>query len=981
MTTILRKVFKPMMVLMIFLCASIVALSQGSISGTITDSSGAPIANASVTVKGTRNGVRTDANGRFTINAPLSSTLIVSSVGFTNQEIAVNGRNSITTTLQQNASQLNEVVVVAYGTRRRGDVTGSVTTVSAKDFQKGTITTPEQLIAGKVAGVSIISNGGAPGAGSTIRIRGGSSLRASNDPLIVIDGVPIDGGNLSFINPNDVESFTVLKDASAAAIYGARAANGVILITTKKGRSDKFRIGFSTLNSVAQIRDKVEVLSGDEIRSIVNAQGSAAQKASLGKANTDWQDQIYQSAFTTDNNITLSGGVKKLPYRLSFGYLNQEGVLKTDELERFSLGVAVNPTFLNNHLRVDLNVKASVQNNHYADQGAIGNAVFFDPTQPVFSGDNKRFGGYYEYMLNGVPNPDLPRNPMSQLYGRDANGKTRRSIGNIQVDYKFHFLPELRANINLGYDVSRFNSSTFISDSSSLAYNVRGFSSKFESERNNSVFEAYLAYASELKSLRSRFDVLAGYAYNNFQYTDYFFPSFNARGVMNPGSEPPFPFNTPEKTVLSYFSRLNFNFLDKYLLTATIRRDASSVFGETNRWGTFPSAALSWRVSQESFLRNSKVLSDLKLRLGYGITGQSEGIGLYDYLAVYGLSNSTASYQFGNSFYQMLRPSGYNPSIKWEETETTNIGLDYGFFGGRVSGTIDYYIKKTSDLLNSVPQAAGTNFSAYQTENVGDMENEGVEFNLNLQPVKNDKTTLDVGFNVTYNKNVITNLTEVKNDPNYPGFPTGGVSGSNGFAFLNAVGRSRSTFYLFKQVYDVNGKPIEGLFEDINRDGVITGEDRYLSKQSDPNVFMGLSTNLSMGKWSAGFVMRGSFNNYVFNNFFSANGRMSTILGGRVVGNASRNYLETGFRGNTEFQGLSDYYLENASFVRMDNFNVGYNFGKVLRDRANLRASFSVQNVFIISNYKGLDPEIGNGIDISIYPRPRIYSLGLNLDL
>ncbi|HVF81471.1 MAG TPA: TonB-dependent receptor [Flavisolibacter sp.] len=983
-----RKLLKAIGLPLFLLFSLIGAAQDKTVTGRVTDSSGRGISGVSVSVKNqTSRGTTTADNGSYSLSVPAgATTLVFSSVGFGYQEAAI-GVGSINVTLQATAGSLNEVVVVGYGTVRKRDLTGAVTTISSKDFQKGQITNPEQLIAGKIAGVQVTSNGGAPGSGSTIRIRGGSSLSASNDPLFVIDGVPVDNGGiagaaspLSFINPNDIESMSVLKDASAAAIYGTRASNGVIIITTKKGRSDKLRVNFYSVNSLAEVSKKVDVLSGDQIRSIVAAKGTAQQKSQVGTANTNWQDEVYQTALTSDNNISFTGGIDKLPYRLSLGYLNQQGVLKTDHLQRGSASLALNPTFFNNHLRVDVNLKGSIQKYHFADQGAIGNAVYFDPTQPVYS-TNKRYGGYFEWLdATGKPNTLAARNPLAQLYERDANSDTKRSIGNIQFDYKFHFLPELRANLNVGYDVSKGTGRTFISDSASLAYAVGGSNNEYKQTKRNKLLEFYLAYAKDVKAIKSRVDVLAGYSYNNYLTTNYGFASYNARGVKVPGSDPNFPTYPQENTLLSYFGRLNYTFNEKYLLTATARRDGSSRFGPLNKYGFFPSVALAWRVKGESFLKNSSTVSDLKFRIGYGVTGQQDGIANYDFLSVYSLSNQTASYQFGNTFYQAYRPSGYNPAIKWEETATSNIGLDYGFFGNRISGAIDVYLKKTNDLLNSVPQSAGTNFSAYQIENVGDMENKGVEFLINAQPVRNNKVTWDVSYNVTYNKNTITNLTKIKNDPNYPGFPGGGIAGVQGFALINAVGTSKNTFNLYHQIFDQAGKPIEGLFEDVNRDGIINEKDKYKGKQADANVFMGFSTNVSYGKWNAGVVLRSNLNNYLYNNIYSNNGRQNQILGAQTTGNASVNYLETGFLGNTEQQPLSDYYLENASFLKMDNLNIGYNFGRVVRNKATLRASLGVQNVFVITKYKGLDPEVNGGIDNNIYPRPRIVSLGVNLD-
>jgi TonB-dependent starch-binding outer membrane protein SusC len=969
--------------------------SQGAeVTGKVTSSAnGNPLSGVSVTPKGTVTGTTTGDDGSFRIQMPAGVNILVFSyVGFATQEVNITGNISLNIVLVTSEQSLGEVVVIGYGTARKKDLTGSIATVSSKDFQKGNITTPEQLIAGKVAGVSIISNGGQPGQGSTIRIRGGSSLNASNDPLIVIDGVPLDnggisGGNnpLSFINSNDIESFTVLKDASAAAIYGTRAANGVIIITTKKGKGGALKVNFTSLNSISSNTKTLDVLNGDQIREIVNSLGTAAQKAQLGTANTDWQDQIYQSAFATNNNISISGGVKGLPYRVSFGYLNQNGILKTDNLEKFSGAIVLNPVLFDNHLKIDINLKGAVQKYRFANQGAIGTSVFFDPTKPVYS-DNKRYNGYWEWLdpnagsTFGQPYNRAPRNPLAQLYDRHDNSNAQRSIGNIQIDYKFHFFPDLHANLNLGYDVSKGTGTIFVSDSSSLEYATGGENNHYKQTKQNTVLEFYLNYVKDIKSIKSRVDVVAGYSYNNYQTTNYNYASYDAHGVQFPNSDPSFPFNKPENTLISYFGRANFVYNDRYLLTATLRRDGSSRFAPKNRWGLFPSVALAWKVKDESFLKNSNVVSDLKLRIGYGITGQQDGIGNYDYLSYYALSGNGASYYFGDTYFQLFRPGGFYANRKWEETTTYNIAIDYGFLNNRVGGSIDFYLKKTADLLNSIPQPAGTNFSAYILANVGSMENKGVEFSINAQPVRNKKITWDVTFNATYNKNTITLLTVVPDDPYYIGFPSTNIAGSQGFAFLNAVGSSKNTFYLYHQIYGKDGKPIEGLFEDINRDGILNENDKYKGKRADPNMFYGFSTNITYGKWNAGFVMRASFNNYVYNNIYSNAGKLTSILNPYVLGNASVNYLETEFTGATEQQALSDYYIQNASFLKMDNLNVGYDFGRVYKNKASLRANLSIQNVFVITKYKGLDPEIGNGVDNNLYPRPRIIALGLNLD-
>jgi TonB-linked SusC/RagA family outer membrane protein len=986
---ICRKLLQLLVLAALLLFSQLSFAQDRVVNGKVTDSTGNGISGVSVTARGTRIATQTNNEGAFKLTVPNSvDALIFSSVGFTTLQMPIPASGAMNVSLSGAVSSLNEVVIIGYGTVRKKDLTGSVTNVSAKDFQKGNITTPEQLIAGKVAGVSIISNGGQPGSGSTIRIRGGSSLIASNDPLIVIDGVPLDngsisGGNnpLSFINPNDIESFTVLKDASASAIYGTRAANGVIIITTKKGRSGNLRVNFTSTNSVSKLIKEVPVLNGDQVRQIVNTLGNSTQKSQVGSTNTNWQDQIYQTAFASDNNISFTGGISNLPYRVSIGYLNQTGILKTDNLMKNSAAFVLNPVLFDNHLKIDINLKGSIEKYRFASQGAIGTAVFFDPTQPVYSG-NKRYNGYFEWLRpDGTPNTLAARNPLEQITDRHDNSNAQRSIGNIQFDYKFHFLPDLHANLNLGYDVSKGTGTVFISDSSGLSYSNHGQNTHYKQTKQNTVLEFYLNYVKDIKSIKSRIDVMAGYSYNDYLTTNYSFAGLNARG--DTVSRPNFPFDKPENILISFFGRANYSYNDKYLVTATIRRDGSSRFSPNNRWALFPSVAVAWKLKDEAFLKNNKVVSDLKLRLGYGITGQQDGIGNYDYLSYYALSATTSSYQFGNVYYQGYRPGGFYANRKWEESATTNIAIDYGFVDNRINGSIDFYVKKTSKLLNNVAPPAGTNFAAFVTSNVGDMENKGVEFTINLQPVRNRNITWDVSFNATYNRNKITNLTIIPNDPNYAGFPSTNVAGVQGFAFLNAVGTSKNTFYLYHQIYDKSGSPIEGLVEDANRDGIINDKDKYKGKRADPNFFLGFSTNISYHKWNAGFVTRASLNNYLYNNVFSNNGRLNQILGAQSTGNASANYLVTKFTGgttNADAQILSDYYLENASFLKMDNAYIGYNFGKIIQDRASLRLNASVQNAFVITKYKGLDPEISGGVDNNIYPRPRIYSLGINLD-
>lgn len=998
----------PILLLLLLICSTGWAQTK-VVTGKVMDAKdGSPLAGVTVTPKGSSTrGTTTGRDGSFSIRVDAGvQTLVFSFVGFSTREAAVTG-GPVTMALTANASNLNEIVVIGYGTARKKDLTGAIATVSEKDFQKGSITTPEQLIAGKVPGVSVISNGGQPGAGSTIRIRGGSSLNASNDPLIVIDGVPLDneipfgqkstiagaGNPLSFINPNDIESFTVLKDASASAIYGTRAANGVILITTKKGKGGTLKVNVSSINSVSTRVKDVDVLSPTQFRSVVNTSGTATQKMMLGTANTNWQDEIYRAAFGTNNNISISGGIKNFPYRISIGYQDQDGILRTDNLRRTSVAFVLNPVLLDNHLRIDLNLKASHEDTRFGNTAAIGGASSFDPTQPVRVKSN-RFGGYFEWLdpnsATGLQNL-AGRNPLGLLEQHFDRSQPERSIGNLQVDYKFHFLPDLHANLNVGYDVARGKGSLFVPDSAAESYvagGTGGTNNPYKQNKTNTLFEFFLSYAKDFPAAKSHFDVLGGYSYNNYLTTIYNYAKYFANGSKQPNSDPAFPFDKPEHTLISFFGRANYNYADKYLLTATIRRDGSSRFGPSNKYGVFPSVALAWKIKDEAFLRNSGAVSDLKLRAGYGVTGQQDGIANYAYLAAYALSSSNASYQFGNTYYQGYRPGGYNPNIKWEQTATSNIALDYGFLDNRITGSIDFYLKKTKDLLNLVPQPAGSNFSAYVLANVGDMKNQGVEFSINAEPIRTNNLTWDVGFNITYNKNTITNLTVIPGDTSYVGFPSGNIAGGIGgqFAMINAIGGPKNTFYLYRQVYNTSGKPIEGVFVDKNGDGVINQNDLYKSKQADPKVFMGFNTNVAYRKWSAGFVLRASLGNYNYNNTFSQTGVLNQVIGNSVLYNASANYLATGFKGGNAQELLSDYYIQNASFLRMDNINIGYNLGRITQTHMNLRFLASVQNVFVITKYQGLDPEIGAGtgnnpgIDNNLYPRPRTYSLGFNLD-
>ena len=1023
----LKKLTKAIGLMMMLALVSQVSLAQTKvITGKVTDSrTGAAVAGVSVTPKGGGGGTQTGADGSYRISVESSvTTLVFSSVGFTEQEVSIAGKTSADVSLLINNTSLSEVVVIGYGTAKKKDLTGSITTVTSKDFQRGNITTPEQLIAGKVAGVQITSNGGAPGSGSTIRIRGGASLNASNSPLIVIDGVPVDNGGISgaanalaLINPNDIESFNILKDASATAIYGSRASNGVIIIITKKGKGGKMKLNFSTQYSLSTLPKEADVLSAAEFRAYVNANGTTAQKALMGNSSTNWQEEIYKKASATDNNLSMSGTYKTMPYRVSLGYLSQDGILKPGKLDRKSVSVTLNPKLLKDHLKIDINLKGSINNSRFADEGAIGTAVRFDPTQPVGSA-SKRFGGYFEWLDPGSTTglrSLAPLNPVGLLEQRTDKSKVQRSIGNVQFDYKLHFFPDLHVNLNLGYDISKGEGTINVTDSAASAYRRSpnklhgGVKNEYLQKKSNTVIETYLNYVKDIKSINSRVDVIAGYSYQDFSSTNYS-ARRDAKGILyqkpdgsldttvnttgtrwTPFSDyaadgylittPKFPFDKPQNRLISYFGRFNYSYKGKYLLTGTIRRDGSSRFAKENRWGWFPSGAFAWRIKEEKFLKNVSVLSDLKLRLGYGVTGQQDGIANYGYLPRYTVANTQAQYQFGNIFYDLFRPDGYNPNLKWEQTATSNLGIDFGFLNGRITGAVDIYLKKTTDLLSTIDQPAGTNFSNKITANIGNMENRGIEFTVNTQPIRNKDLTWDLGFNITYNKNEITKLT-FTNDPTFPGNLVGGIAGGVGSTIqIHTVGYQKASFYVYKQVYDKSGKPIENLFEDLNRDGQINVNDLYRYKAPDPDVFLGTSTSVNWKKWNAGLTIRANLGNYMYNNRFSNTGVQRNIIDPLgFLANGSRNLLETNFTGSGDRYLLSDYYIANASFLRMDNINIGYDAGDIIRKNTNLRIGANVQNVFTVTKYKGLDPEVPGGIDNNFYPRPRNFVLSVNLD-
>ena len=995
----MNKVLR-LVLLCLTLMIALPALAQEiQVKGRVIDEKGEAVIGAAVKVKESTKGALTDLDGNFTVSAPRKGHLIISFMGFKSQTIDLStSKLPLKITLQEESQSLKEVVVVGYGSMQKKDLTGSISSISEKNFQKGAISTASELLVGKVAGVQITPDG-SPGAGGRIRIRGGASLNASNDPLIVIDGVPIENtavsgapNILSTINPQDIASMNVLKDASATAIYGSRASNGVIMITTKRGKlGQKTQIAVSVQNSLSEAARRVRVLSADEYRALIQRIAPASVNK-LGNASTDWQDEIYQLAYGGDYNLSISGAAGKVPYRASAGFYHQQGVLKTDQMNRASGSISISPRLFDSHLAIDANVKFSATHNRFANKDAIGAAVQFDPTRPVRDNDPKYapYGGYFTW-LDGTSLQKLaPKNPVALLEQKEDVSDVFRTIGNVKFDYKVHFLPDLRLNVNLGYDYASGKGTIIIPENSSIGWErftlkqngkpdvlKSGTNNSYEQQKRSLLFDIYANYVKELTSLRSRVDLMAGYSYQDWKTNVHNSPDYTYDKTLV--SSPVFPVDYPQNTLVSFYGRLNYSLMDRYLFTATVRADGSSRFSPDNRWGIFPALAFAWRMNQENFLKHVTWLDDLKLRLGYGVTGQQDGIGNYTYLPFYSLSTNTAKYQLGNTYYNMLRPAAYDANIHWETTATSNIGLDFSFIKGRLSGTLDFYHRNTKDLLNEIPVPAGSNFSNRILTNVGNIEGKGFELSITATPIQTKRFSWDVTYNISSNSTKITKLNAVEL-PGYQGVPTGHVEGGTGTnAQIHSVGYAPGTFFLYQQKYDAQGKPLEGQFVDRNNDKVINEQDKYRTHNPEPKVTMALSTSLSFDRWTLSTSLRSNIGNYIYDNINAYMAHHAAVLNsGQYFKNTTPEINNSNFTNTSNTQILSDYYLHKASFIKMDNLSLGYDFGRIF-GKASLRASATVQNVFTLSPYKGIDPE--RAIDFSLYPIPRTYTLNLSLTL
>lgn len=990
----MKTIYKKL--LFLFLLLPFTVLAQNTLNGTVTDlATGQPIPGVNVNVQGAPGGTSTDFDGKFQLpNLKNGDKILVSFIGYKTETVVYNGQKNLAVSLSEDTNQLQEVVVqVGYGTVKKKDATGSVSQISAKEFNKGINVTPESLIGGRIAGVNVVG-GGAPGAKADIRIRGGSSLSASNDPLIILDGLPLSNAVpsgatsiLSTIDPNDIESFTVLKDASAAAIYGSRAANGVIVITTKKGTKGGVKVNFSSQVGVNTVANTVDVLSADQFRAFVNEKGTDAQKALMGTASTNWQNEIFHTALTTNNNISVSGALfNKLPVRLSVGNVDNPGILRNTSFERTTTSISLNPVLFDNHLKIDISGNLSFSKNQFQDEDAvIGSAISFDPTQSPYQAGS-RYGGYFEWL---EPNGNLAllpaKNPVARLNQEDKRSKSTRKWGNISIDYKFHFFEDLRVVAEAGID--RFDSSGYNRQSteSALGYQPNPFSSgnwvnlgnnnTYTDDLQNKNLNTYFVYSKNIGKLK--LDATAGYNYQLFQKEKY-----QSGELTQPAaSRNEDVITDPDINLQSYFGRLNLGWDSKYLLTLNYRRDGTSRFSEENRWGNFMGGAFAWNLAEESFLKDNETLSSLKLRVGYGTTGQQDISAQYDYLRRVTLGTVNTQYVFNGVVYRTARPEGYNQNIKWEELAEMNIGLDFGFLNERITGSVNYFDKKSSDLLADVLVPDGANLRNQGFNNIGDLRTKGLEFSLQSDIIKKDNLTWNVAVNATYLDQKIESLGQTVEG--FQGYEVGdNIKGGNGNKVLiNTVGSAPNSFFVYEQLYDANKKPIAGAYVDRNGDGKIDANDRYRYKKPTADYTFGLFSTLNYKKFDFTMNWRASLGNYIFDNVNSNLGYSDAGLRRQTdLSNVSSDYLNTGFvfEDNGTQRYLSNYYVKDASFIKLDNVTLGYTLDKSLLKDVSLRFSAGVQNVFVLTKYDGLDPEKFNGIDGNVYPRARTYLFGVN---
>ena len=1001
--------------------ASVFAQGGYEVKGVVVDAIG-PVIGATVIEQGSTNGASTGLDGDYVLYVSSADAVVeVSCIGYATQSF-VASQMPVVITLAEDSQFLDEVVVIGYGTVKKEDMTGSISTVKTDQISKGAVASPTDMLQGKAAGVVVTAGDGAPGSGAAIRIRGGSSLSASNDPLVIVDGLPISNSGISgvsnalaSINPNDIESFTVLKDASATAIYGSRASNGVIMITTKKGSSagGKIHLDVDFTASLAQNSKYVDVLTAQELIDVMaqyagegseayNALGYVDAEGNRQYADTDWQKEIYQLGQTYEGNVALSGSVGKtnafkMPYRVALGAYSQDGTLKTGYMRRETISLNLNPSLLDNHLNINLNGKGMAMQNRFANTGAISQAVQYDPTKPVYDqvnglGPNKY--SWWNYgnkddngnLLQTVANANTMANsnPVALLNDKRDLSNAYRFIGNAQFDYKVHGLEDFRFNLNLGIDYASSNGTVDVDPGAeqslhSTAQAGSGYHTNYNQTRMDQTLETYVSYNHDFEG-GHHLDAMAGYSWQRFWYES-FSETYKADGTLPEADDyylkKPLV-NRGVNYLVSFFGRINYSYDGRYLLTATLRNDGTSNF-QNNKWGLFPSAAFSWNVKKESFLENVDALSAFKVRLSYGQTGQQDISG--NTIPTYKYNTNASQYVFGNTFLYPITPLGYNADLKWETTTTYNAGVDFGFFGGRLTGNVDFYKRYTKDLLNLTPVAAGANLTNYLAANIGNLENTGVELELNAIAVETKDWGWNIGANVAWNKTLVTKLTTDDERPDYYGVDTGGISGGTGNTIqVHQTGYSPNSFFVYQQVYDTNGKPIQGLYVDRNDDGKIDQNDKYCYHKAAPDVTIGFNTDLSYKTWTLSIAAHGNLGNYVYNNIKSNGDLLTDLWTNAFINNRVQGAWETGFDVNAQY--FSDYYVQNASFFKLDKITLSkmFQFGNSDKTPVNLSAFATVQNVATITGYKGIDPEIFSGIDNNMYPRPRTFILGVKFN-
>lgn len=1034
---------KAWLALVMVLSLSFPALAQKiTVSGTVTDPTGEPLIGASVLVQGTSNGVATDFDGNYQIAVDANGTLVVSYVGYETQNVAVNGQTTVNVVLQENSVVLGEVVAIGYGAVKKSDATGSVAVIKPDEIEAGISTSAQDMLVGASPGVVVTTDGGNPTGGAAIRIRGGASLSASNDPLIVIDGVPMSdqgyGGTnpLTMISPDNIESMTILKDASATAIYGSRASNGVIIITTKKGQKGKPQINFTANMHVNTARKTWDVMSGDEFRKMVietfGKESSTA--AQLGDANTDWQDEVLRTSISQDYNLSVGGTAGFLPYRVAASYTNNQGILKTSGMDRTTLGINLTPKFFDGLLSIQANAKGSYIKNRMADQGAVGAALTYNPTLPVYSGLDM-YNGYTTLVdASGKPLDNSPNNPLSMLESINNTAEILRSNGNLQIDYALHFLPDLHLNLNLGYDVSKNSTVSTTAQNSPQAWRGNYFDGagtiyNHHELQRNTLLDFYVNYKKEVESIKSNFDVMLGYSWQEFYYQGNSLSTFNTLGYNNtwadiytPGytdadgnyvapvytlTENPetenrighsygYPENpTPtyywkgQLNLVSFFGRFNYSFDNKYLLTFTLREDGTSRFSPDTRWGLFPALALGWKISEMGFFESAKsTMNEFKLRLGWGVTGQQAVGGNYPYIPVYAQSTSSGVVDYPSpdglnpdgtvNWISPLYPKAYQEDLKWEETTTWNVGVDMGWLNNRITASLDWYLRDTKDLLAYVPVPAGQTTTNFMDRNIGELRNIGVEATIGAKPVVTKNFVWSTGLNVAWNKNELTKLTgSNEEDQSYYLQAAGNPASENAGALqVHKAGYPAYSFMLLEQVYDKNGQPISNQYVDQNHDGIINDADLVIRHSRDPKVTFSWNNTFNYKNWDLGFQLRANVGNYVFNSVRASKTNLTTVDRYGLNNLVKSDFYFNDASANSNLV-RSDYFLEDASFIRCDNITLGYTWNELLNDNLRLRLFGAVQNPFVITKYKGLDPEVFSGVDNNVYPRPVTFTLGL----